>query len=83
METIQVPKKLLEQADEIWELMCRCSEKSCPPMHYLLTHDGLYGFHMANLWVRNDGKEYVMEADWADNCGKLVKKLREILKENQ
>ena len=51
-------------------------------MHYLLTHDGLYGFHMANLWVRNDGKEYTMEADWADNCGELVKRLAAALGPN-
>ena len=59
--------------------MISTSETSCPPMHYLLTHDGPYGFHMANLWVSNKGSEYTMEADWADNCGKLVKRLTEAL----
>jgi hypothetical protein len=68
-----------KEAPAILDLMIRCSKTACPPMHYLLTTDGLYGFHMANLWVRNDGKEYTMEADWADNCGKLVKRLSEVL----
>lgn len=68
-----------KDAPDILESMIATSKTACPPMHYLLTHDGLYGFHMANLWVRNDGKEYTMEADWADNCGKLVKRLTEVL----
>lgn len=71
-----------KEAPDILDLMIRCSKTSCPPMYHLLTTDGLYGFHMANLWVRNDGKEYTMEADWADNCGKLVKRLTELLTAN-
>ena len=67
-------------APDILEHMIMTSENGkCPPLHYLLTHEGLYGFHMANLWVRNDGKEYTISADWADNCGRLVKHLTEAL----
>lgn len=67
-------------APNILEHMIMTSENGkCPPLHYLLTHEGLYGFHMANLWVRNDGKEYTISADWADNCGRLVKHLTEAL----
>lgn len=84
---VMVPVELLEKASRIYDLMLRCST-SCPPMRHLLTTDGLYGFHMADLkivdgkaalHVRNDGKQYVMEADWADDCGKLVKALKAML----
>jgi hypothetical protein len=71
-----------KDAPDILATMISTSKTACPPMHYLLTHDGMYGFHMANLWVRNDGKEYTMEADWADNCGKLVKRLTAVLRPN-
>lgn len=76
---VAVLEDAAKDAPAILKHMIRTSEKACPPMHYLLTHDGLYGFHMANLLVRNDGKEYNMEADWADNCGRLVKRLTEAL----
>lgn len=75
-------KHAARDAPDILASMISTSKTACPPMHYLLTHDGIYGFHMANLWVRNDGKEYTMEADWADNCGKLVKRLTEVLTPN-
>ena len=44
-----------KDAPDILADMISTSETSCPPMHYLLTHDGPYGFHMANLWVRQGG----------------------------
>lgn len=66
--------EICKDAPNIFAHMLSTS-RSCAPMKYLLTHDGMYGFHMANLNVRNDGKDYNMEADWADNCGKLVKHL--------
>ena len=75
-------REAAKDAPEILASMIATSKTACPPMHYLLTHDGLYGFKMANLWVRNDGKEYTMEADWADNCGKLVKRLTAALGPN-
>lgn len=72
--------EIIKEAPSIYDLMLRCSS-SCKPMQYLLTTEGLYSFHMASLNVRDNGVEYRMEADWADNCGKLVKHLTEFLKQ--
>lgn len=74
---VAVPGVLLENANDIYDLMLRCS-KSCRPMEHLLTTDGLYNLNTADLHVRSDGKNYVMEADWAKLCGKLVKAMKEI-----
>jgi len=80
LEAAQRLRDAAKTAPNILEHMIMTSENGkCPPLHYLLTHEGLYGFHMANLWVRNDGKEYTISADWADNCGRLVKHLTEAL----
>ena len=80
LEAAQRLRDAAKTAPDILEHMIMTSENGkCPPLHYLLTHEGLYGFHMANLWVRNDGKEYTISADWADNCGRLVKHLTEAL----
>ena len=73
---VLVDKAVLDRAANIYDLMLRCS-RSCRPMEHLLTTDGLYHLNIANLHVRSDGKEYVMEADWAKLCGKLVKELTE------
>lgn len=72
-----LPAQLLDQAADIYNLMLR-SSKSCRPMEHLLTTDGLYHLNIANLHVRSDGREYVMEADWAKLCGKLVKAMNEL-----
>lgn len=80
LEASQRLRDAAKTAPDILEHIIMTSENGkCPPLHYLLTHEGLYGFHMANLWVRNDGKEYTISADWADNCGRLVKHLTEAL----
>ena len=76
---VSVPVELIKDAVDIYDLMLSCS-RTCKPMNHLLTTDGLYALNTADLHVRvrNDGKEYVMEADWAKMCGKLVKALKEV-----
>lgn len=72
-----LPTKLLDDAADIYDLMLR-SSKTCRPMEHLLTTDGFYHLNIADLRVRSDGIEYVMQADWAKLCGKLVKAMKEL-----